>query len=153
MKHTIVLFTTAVLFAALIFSACDSRSNKLERAETSVIEANRDLEIAKSEVEAELRIYRNENANRRMEFNRTISEIKPKIENETDSEIQARLESRLNRHEATHRELKREIDNYRVSGRDNWNDFKDNFSNRMDNLSDSLNTFFSNNRTTSRTNN
>jgi hypothetical protein len=72
MKYSIGILTTVTLIAAFVLSGCDSPSNKMENAETSVIEANRDLEIAKSEVEAELRIYRAENANRIMEYNRTI---------------------------------------------------------------------------------
>lgn len=56
MKCSIVIVTTFTLIAAFVFSGCDRQSNKMERAETSVIEANRDLEIAKAKVEAELRI-------------------------------------------------------------------------------------------------
>jgi hypothetical protein len=49
-----------------------------KNAETSVIEANRDLEIAKAK-EAELHIYRAENSNRITGYNRTIGEIKQKL--------------------------------------------------------------------------
>jgi hypothetical protein len=149
MKYAIVIATTITLIAALALSGCDTQSNKLERAETSVIESNRDLEIAKTEVEAEWRIYRSENSNRIVEYNRTIEDIKQQISNEPDSAVRARHEARLAEHEATHRDLKREMDNYKVSGRDNWDKFQDSFSERMDDLGDSLNDFFSSSRTTS----
>jgi hypothetical protein len=141
--NSIGILTTVTLIAAFVLSGCDSPSNKMEDAEISVIEANRDLEIAKSEVEAEVRIYRAENAERIMEYNRTISDIKRNINNETDSEVRARHETRLEGFEATHRELKREMDNYSASGRENWDNFKDSFSNRMEDLGDSLDDFFS----------
>jgi len=112
-----------------------------------VIESNRDMEIAKSEMEAELKIYRTENADLIMKHNKTISEIKQKINNESDPEVRARLETRLNEKEAKHRELKREIDNYRVSDNENWNNFKDSFSSKMDDFGDSLDNFFSSSRT------
>ena len=146
MKNLIGILTTVTLIAAFILSGCDrpsDRSDRVEDAEVSVIEAERDLEIATSEVEAEVRIYRAENSDRIMEYNRTIGDIKQRINNETDSEVKARYETKLDGYEETHRELKREMDNYSASGRENWNDFKDSFSNRMDDLGDSLDDFFS----------
>lgn len=144
MKYSIGILTTVTLIAAFMLSACDSSSKKMDEAETSVIEANRDLEIAKSEVKAELQIYRTENEEIIKKYNRTISEIKQKIENESDLEVRERLETKLNKLEESHRELEREMDNYQASGRENWDDFKDSFSSRMDDLGDSLENFFSN---------
>ena len=115
----------------------------MERAETSAIEAERDVEIARSEVEAEYRIFKTENESRLAEHNRTMEEIKQRIDNESDRDVKARLQTRLDEHKADHRELKRDMDSYKVSGRDNWDDFKDSFSDRMDDLGDSLNDFFS----------
>jgi hypothetical protein len=142
MKHSISILTTLTLIAGFILTACDSPSNKMQDAETSVIEADRDLEMAKSEVEAELMVYRSKNDERIMEYNRTIGEIKMKIENESDMDIKVRMEEKLSEHEATHRNLEREMDNYKASGRDNWDNFKDSFSSRMDDLGDSLDDFF-----------
>lgn len=152
MKYPIIILTAVTLIAAFILSGCDSPSNRMENAETSVIEADRDLEIAKSEVDAELRIYRAENEDRIVEFNRTISEIKQEIENESDAEVRAELEEKLDEVEASHLELKREMDNYIASGRDNWDEFKDSFSDRMDDLGDSLENFFLTPNTTTSTN-
>lgn len=142
MKHLLSTLASVTLIAGFIFSGCDSPSNKMQDAETSVIEANRDLEMAKSEVEAELKMYRADNDERIMEYNRTINEIKKKISNESDMEIKVKLEKKLAEFEETHRELEREMDNYKASGRDNWDNFKDSFSNRMDDLGDSLDDFF-----------
>lgn len=143
MKYSLVIVTTITLIAAFVLSGCEQPSDKMEEAEISVIEANRDMEIAKSEVEADLRIFRAENEDRITGYNQTIGEIKRKINNETDSEVKASLERKLQEYEATHRDLKREMDTYTFSGRDNWNDFKNSFNRRMDALGDSLNDFFS----------
>jgi hypothetical protein len=152
MKYSIVIITTITLIAAFALSGCDRPSNNVEKAETSVIEADRDLEIAKTELEAELRKYRAENSDRVVEYNRTIEEIKQQISNEPNSEVKARHEARLAEYEKTHIDLKREMDNYQVSGRDNWNNFKDSFSDKMDDLGDSLDEFFSDSRTATSTN-
>ncbi len=142
MKHSISILAAFVLTAGIIFSGCDSPSNKMQNAETSVIEANRDLEMAKSEVEAELGIYRAENADRIKDYNRKIGEIRTKINSEADIEVKNRLENKLADYESIHRELKREIDNYKISGRESWDNFKDSFSSRMNDLGDSLDDFF-----------
>jgi len=149
MKHSIGILTTITLIAALVLSACDNRSDSMQDAETSVIESNRDMEIAKAEIEAEYRIYKLENENRLDRYNRTIEGLKEDIRNESDQEAKARLETRHNEKVRKHRELKRELDNYNVSGRENWNDFKDSFSSKMDDFGDSLDNFFSTSRTTS----
>ena len=149
MKYSTGIATSIILIAAFALSGCDTQTNKVERAETSAIEANRDVEIAKTEVEAEYRIFRTENENKLTRHNRAIEEIKQKINNEPDRDVRARLQTKLDKQQENHRELKRDMDNYKVSGRDNWNDFKDSFSDRMDDLGDSLNDFFSTSSTVS----
>lgn len=143
MKYSNIILTTIIMFTVFAMAGCDSPSNKMDKAETSVIEANRDLEIAKSEVEAELAMYRAENADRIMAYNRTISNIKEKINSESNNDVKERYESKLAGFEDTHRDLKREMDNFEAKGRENWDDFKDSFSSRMDDLGNSLNDFFS----------
>lgn len=149
MKYSIGILITVTLIAVFVLSGCDSPSKKMENVETSVIEVNRDLEIAQSKVKAEVRIYRAKNADRIKEFNRTISGIKKKIENESDLEVRESLEKKLDEFETIHRALKREMDNYQASGREHWDEFKDSFSNRMDDLGNSLEDFFSTQNTTS----
>jgi hypothetical protein len=153
MNYSIGILTSITLTAALILSGCDRPSENLEDAEVSVIEAERDLEIATSEVEAEIRVYRAENADRIVEYNRTIADIKQNINNESDNEVKTRLETKLDGFEETHHELKREMDNYKASGRENWDDFKESFSNRMDDLGDSLDDFFTTSDATTSTRN
>ena len=150
MKYSTGIVTTITLIGALVLSGCDRNSNRTQTqdAQTSVIEAERDLDIAQTEVEADLKKYRLEQEEQMVEHNRTISDIKQQINNESDAEEKVRLERDLAEHEAKQRELKRELDNYRVSGRDNWDNFKDDFSSRMDDLGNSLDNFFSNTRTT-----
>ncbi|MFO7847525.1 MAG: hypothetical protein R6V27_13250 [Balneolaceae bacterium] len=148
MKHTAEILTTITLIAAFVLSGCDSQSNKMDETETSAIEANQEMENATNEVKAELSTYRAENSDRIMEYNRTISDIKKEIRNESDSDIRDGHEARLTGFETTHDDLKREIDNYKVSDSENWGDFKDSFSDRMDDLGDSLDDFFSTSATT-----
>ena len=153
MRYSIGILTTFILISGFILSGCDRPSENVEGTEVSGIETERDLETTTREVESEVRVYRAENSDRMMEYNRTIGDIKQRINNESDSEVKARYETKLEGYEETHRELKREMDNYSASGRENWDEFKDSYSNRMDDLGDSLDDFFSTSGTTTSTRN
>lgn len=141
MKNTIITITTITIVFAFTALSCDSSPDRMESAQTSVIEAERDVEIAKTEIESEVRIYRLETANDIRKNNLGIIVIKERIENE-EGEAKATYERRIADLERTNDNLKRQIDNYRVTNRDHWNDFKQNFSSSMDNLGNSLDDFF-----------
>ncbi len=149
MKKSIFILTTFAIMFAFIAQSCDSSSNEMQRAETDVIEAERDLEIAKSEIEADVRIYRQEMASEIRENNLEIAEIKKQIQR-GDNDSKAANEVRIAELERMNDSLKREIDNYSVSDRDSWNTFKDQFGSNMNDLSNSLDNFFS--RTSTSTN-
>lgn len=148
MKNLLFGITTIILISLFLTQACDRPSNDIESAETSVIEAERDLEMALSEIEADVRIFRQEIANEIRENNLAIVDIKEKIEDE-EAEIKAAHEVRIAGLERTNTELKRQIDNFRITNRSSWDDFKKQFSNSMDDLGNSLDDFFSDTTTSS----
>lgn len=141
MKKSIISITTITIVFAFTALSCDSSPDRMERAQTSVIEAERDLDIAQAEIESEVRIYRQETANDIRENNMAIAVIKVRIENE-EGEAKATYKKRIADLERNNVNLKREIDNYRITNSDHWNDFKQNFSSSMDDLGNSLDDFF-----------
>lgn len=141
MNKSILVTTTITIMFALTALSCDSSPDNMERAENSVIEAERDVDIAQSEIESEIRIYRQEIANDIRENNMAIAEIKEKIEDE-EGDVKENYETRISELESDNNDLKRQIDNYRVSNRDHWVDFKEGFSSNMDDLGNSLDDFF-----------
>jgi len=146
-KSTIVITTITMMFAFTALS-CE-RSDKMERAQIDVIEAERDLSIAQTEVESEVRIFRQETANDIRKNNLAIADIKRRIQDE-DAESRAAHQVRVTELERKNNDLKRQMDNYSVTNRDHWESFKDQFSTNMDDLGNSLNNFFSRSSTTSR---
>jgi hypothetical protein len=146
-KSTIVITTITMMFAFTALS-CD-RTDKMERAQIDVIEAERDLSIAQTEVAADVRIYRQETANDIRENNLAIADIKTKIQDE-DAETRPAHQERIAELERKNNDLKRQMDNYSVTNRDHWENFKDQFSTNMDDLGKSLDNFFSQSTTTSR---
>lgn len=153
MKYSSIITTAILLISVLVLQGCDRPSNRMDTADNSVIESERDLserdlEDGSSEVNAEVQVFRNENEEKITENNRLIAEIREKIRNETDMEVKARHELRLEAFEEANRELKRDMDNYRASTSDDWSEFKDDYADRMENLGDSLKDFFSPSNTT-----
>lgn len=141
MKKSLFIITTMSLMFTLVAQSCDSSTERLENAETAVIEAERDVDIAQAEIESEIRIYRQEIANDIRENNMVIAEIKEKIEAE-EGDVKATFETKITELEHENDNLKRQIDNYHVSNRNHWNDFKQDFNSNMDNLGNSLVDFF-----------
>lgn len=141
MKKSIIAISTITILFAFTALSCDSSPDNMERAQTSVIEAERDVDIAQSEMESEIRVFRQESANDIRENNQTIAEIKEKIETE-EGEAKATYETRIADLERNNDNLKRQIDNYSASNRDHWNTFKQDFSSSMDDLGNSLDDFF-----------
>jgi len=142
MKKQLFILTTFAIMFAFVAQSCDSSSNEMERAQTDVIEAERDLEVAQTEIEADVRIFRQEAANDIRGNNVAIADIKTKIQDE-DADTRAAHQERIAKLERDNDNLKRKMDNYRVTNRDNWNDFKDNFNSDMSDLGSSLDGFFS----------
>jgi F0F1-type ATP synthase membrane subunit b/b' len=148
MKYSMKALAAVMLIAAFVLSGCDSRTDRMEEAEISAVESNRDLEIANSEMDAELQIFRIKHDGLIKENNRSIGQIKERIKNEADMEVRVRHEQKLAELEKENRDLKREIDNYKASEKENWNDFKVSFNDKMDDLGESLKNFFSTGSTT-----
>ncbi len=149
MKKLIFLFATIIIMFAFIAQSCDRSADKMERAQTELIEAERDVSIAQAEIEADVRIYRQEVTNDIRENNLAIADIKRKIQDE-DQESSAVHQIRIDDLERANNDLKQRIDNYSVTNRNSWDTFKENFSNSMDDLGNSLDNFFSRTGTTSR---
>lgn len=129
------------LISAFVIQGCDRSSNQMEGTETTVIEADRDAEISSSELQAEVRVYRQEAGNKIMENNRTIADIKREIESK-DSDVRDAHTVRVEELERTNRDMKRQIDNYSHTTQDHWNEFKNDFRTAMDKLENSLDDFF-----------
>lgn len=145
-KKLLGVFALAVCFNAIL-TGCNDRPQKVENAETPVVEAERDLEVAKAEANAEVRIFRQEMNNAIVENNRTIATIKEQISNE-EGEAKTTYEERIAELVISNHDMKQKLDNYNHTNRENWNSFKEDFSSSMENLKNSLENFFAERKTT-----
>jgi hypothetical protein len=147
MKNSFLIIIAMALTSVLVIQGCDRNSTQQER-ETSVIETERDIDIARSELQAEIRIYRLEAENEFKENNQNIADIKLEIEKKESNTRAAHL-VRVVELERTNQNMKRQLDNYNYTTQVHWNAFKKDFSSAMNDLESSLNSFFSTTTATS----
>jgi hypothetical protein len=142
MKNITLLITALTLISTIAIQGCDKSSNKMDKAETAAIEAERDMAVANSELQAEIQIFRLEANNEITENNRSIAAIKREIQN-TDANVREAHVVRIENLERSNQNMKRQIDNYRQSNKANWDSFKKDFNSNMNELEISLSDFFS----------
>jgi hypothetical protein len=141
MKNSFLIILAMALTSVLVIQGCDRNSTQQER-ETSVIQAERDMDIARSELQAEIKIYRLEAENGFRENNLSIAEIKQEIQTKEITTRAAHIE-RVEDLERTNLNMKRQLDNYKHTTQVHWNAFKKDFSSAMNDLESSLDDFFS----------
>ncbi|MCC5942156.1 MAG: hypothetical protein JJU37_11505 [Balneolaceae bacterium] len=140
MKNSPIIIAVLII-SPLLFSNCDRLSQNREQAEISEMEADRDLNISRDEVAAEIQTFRIEMAGKIRGHNRSIATIKRRITG-NDGTSGIINEARIIELEAENRELRRTINNYSDLSRHNWDQFKEDFSVKIDNVGSSLNAFF-----------
>lgn len=141
MEKSNLLFTSLIIALLSVFMACENSSQKMERAENPVVKSDRDVDMAESEVLAEVKMFRVKTANDIKANFRMIAAIQDTI-NTGDESLRENYEDKLEVLDNANREMKRSIDNFTESGRDQWTIFRDEFSDSMDGLENSLDNFF-----------
>lgn len=143
MKYSIRSLTIITLIAASALTGCENKSRDMDRANAALVEAEKDLNDAQNDVQAELQRFRADMSERTEEFDNKIRVIKRKIRNESDDEIKDDLEEKLDELENSYDEMKQDIRDFNSSERSDWDRFKEDFTDKMDNIGDSIDDFFS----------
>lgn len=143
MKKVQLIIISITIATAGLFVSCDFPSDKMEDSQLSEIKAEREMDTTRSEVQGDIQKFRIEMAGKIMENNRSIADIKRKI-NSSEMSVRVTQEARIIVLQSVNREMKRTIDNYSDLSRHNWDDFKKEFAGDMEALGNSLNNFFEN---------
>lgn len=143
MKKVQLIIISITIATAGLFVSCDFPSDKMEGSQVSEIETEREMDATRNEVKDEIQKFRIEMAGKIMDNNRSIADIKRKINN-SDMPARVTQEARIIVLQSENREMKRTIDNYSDLSRHNWDDFKKEFAGDMEALNNSLKNFFEN---------
>lgn len=102
----------------------------MEEAQTTVVEADRDLEET---TQADMNQYRKEAADRIADNDSTIIAVKAQMVNET-ADVKADYENQLEVLEQKNSDMKKKLADYKGEGKEQWETFKTAFNREMNTL-------------------
>ena len=158
MKKIQLIIISITIATAGLFASCDFYADRVESAQLSKIETERELGVTRSEIQGEIQKFRIEMADKIKENNRSIAGIKSKINrgdrwsvteinrkiSRGDRSVRVTQEGRILGLQSENREMKRIMDNYSDLSRHNWDSFKKEYTSDMETLGNSLKIFFEN---------
>ncbi len=133
MKKTILTLSIALFATGSILTSCKSSAEKVEDAEKSVTEANDDLNQANDEYITDIENYRIQAADEIESNNKSIADFNLRIANEK-KEARADYQKKIGELEQKNSDMKKKMDDYKASGKENWENFKTEFSHDMSEL-------------------
>ncbi len=138
MKQTILTLSTAALITGSLFSSCGTPTEKTTTIEktTTTIEPGQP-DPAQQQYIADMESYRKANAERIAANEKSLAELKVKIETEK-ADAKAESKKKLAELEEKNNELKKKLDEYKYDTKENWESFKSEFGHDMDGLGKSF---------------
>jgi uncharacterized protein YhaN len=137
MKKFIWPIAVSFLFSGILFTSCNSPSQKVENAEANVEAAQKDLEKAQQEYLADVENYRRQTALKIQANNKSISDFNASVEAEK-AEVKAAYKMKVAELEKKNNDLQLKLDGYKAENKDKWEAFKMEFNRDMDQLGTAL---------------
>jgi len=140
MKSFKFILSTLVLFAGIGLISCSSSAEKVENAETKVIEANENLVDANAEYQADVEKFKTETALKIEENTKSIADFNARIASDKKA-AKAEYKEKIAVLELKNTDMKKKIADYKADGKDGWAKFKEEFNHDMDELGNALKDF------------
>ena len=137
MKKSILLVTALLFAMAVLFTNCDSPSQKVENAETNAAEAQEDLDQARQDYLEDVEVYKKQTAEKIAANNKSIADFNARIETEK-AEAKAEYKLKIAELEKKNSDMQKKLDDYKVESKDQWETFKSEFNRDMDQLGNAL---------------
>ncbi|MEP7322531.1 MAG: peptidase M23 [Saprospiraceae bacterium] len=138
-KFTIVISTLLVLI-----TSCKSPDQKVEAAKDNVIEATKDLDVAKEEYIKQYNAFLLESNQKITDNDNTIAQLKKDASN-VKKDVKAEYNKTIASLEQKNIELKAKARDYKEDTKENWESFKKEFNHDMDELGKALKDLTKNN--------
>jgi hypothetical protein len=137
MKKTMIILSSAILMNGAVFTSCSNPAQKVENEKENLEDANKALEKANLEYDADLATFKKENAERILANDKSIAEFKARIAIQK-KDAKAEYSERINELEKKNSDFKKKLDEYQETSKDKWVAFKAEFSRDMDELGNAL---------------
>jgi len=152
MKKIVFTLAATAFFAGILFTSCNSPSQKIENAEQdvldakeAVIDARSDLNVARQDSVTEFQQFKTEFQNKISANEKSIAGLKLSIADES-RENKVLYEKKIAELEKRNNDLKIELAEYKEGGTDQWKTFKLEFKRDMDELGKAFSDFTVNNK-------
>lgn len=133
MKNPTKKIAATTIIALSLLTSCNTPAEKVENAEETVIQANKELDAANEAYLKDVENYRIETATQIEANNKSISEFNSRIETEK-KEVKADYKKKIAELEQKNSDMKKKMDDYKLEGKDKWEMFKAEFSRDMSEL-------------------
>jgi len=133
MKKSIFAIAASTFIACAVLISCSSSAEKVENAETNVVEANKDLDKANEAYITNIENYRKEYNEKFATNEKNIADFNTRIANEK-KEAKAEYKEKITKLEQKNTDMKKKMSDYKAEGKENWEKFKSEFSRDMDEL-------------------
>ncbi len=140
MKKYILLSTiVAITISGSLIMGCDnaSPSEKVEEAQTEVVQANQNLDEANDAYKAEIESYRIESDEKIAANERSIKEFRARV-NQEKKEAKAEYVRKIEMLEKKNSDMKMKLDDYTAEGKEKWEMFKAEFNHDMDEMGNAI---------------
>lgn len=133
MKKSFLTLFVAAFFAGTIFTSCSSSAEKVEDAQEEVNESQEELNEANKEYLEEMERYRLEAAERTAQNQESIAEFEQRIAKQK-ADAREDYKKRIAELNQKNTDLKKQMEDYKDSGKENWEVFKKQYNHSMDEL-------------------
>ncbi|WP_435353133.1 hypothetical protein [Emticicia sp. SJ17W-69] len=133
MKKSILALAVFTFIASTAILSCNSPAEKVENAQTDVVDANKDLEKANEDYLVEVEAYKKETADKIAANEQSIKEFNARVATEK-KEARVAYQQKIAELEQKNTDMKKKLDDYKQDGKENWEKFKTEFNHDMDEL-------------------
>ena len=140
MRNKYFILAIFLLIAGSVFTGCE---NNQDTAKEEVEKANQDMIDAQTQFEKEWQQFKSD-AELKIDANqKQIDDFKAAMKT-TSAKFKAKYENQVLTLEQNNIELKKKLNDYKYSGKDNWEEFKRDFNREVDTIVVALNEIFKN---------
>ena len=133
MKNSILALVACSFIVGGSLISCNTPAEKVENAQTTVQEANKDLDVANKEYLADMKVYRQETADKIAANDKSIADFKVRVAKQK-KDAKADYEKQIADLEQKNTDMRKRLDDYKVDGKEQWEKFKTEFGHDMDEL-------------------
>lgn len=133
MKNSILTLAGCTFIVGSFLTSCNTPAEKVDNAQTNVVEAKKDLALANKEYLMEVENYKKETQMVITANDQSIADFKARVAKEK-KDVKADYEKQIAELEKKNSDMKKRLDEYKADSKEHWEKFRTEFGADMNNL-------------------